>query len=101
MLAPSVWTTPDFAMAGAPSVRATFAGARKIRQGAAKIQATDSLIEPIPIRSAMATATAQFEALTDRAFEGAASNFVKQAMAMDRGKLICSLLASDSRIVAG
>jgi hypothetical protein len=49
----------------------------------------------------MATATAQFEALTDRAFEGAASNFVKQAMSMNRGKRICSLPASESRVVAG
>jgi hypothetical protein len=49
----------------------------------------------------MATATAQFEALTDRAFEGAASNFVKQAMAANGGKRTCSLLASESRFVAG
>jgi hypothetical protein len=37
------------AMAGTPGGGATFAGARKIRQSTAKIQATDSL-EPIPIR---------------------------------------------------
>jgi hypothetical protein len=49
VLAPGVWTTPDFAMAGTPGVGATFAGARKMRQSAAKIQATDSP-EPIPIR---------------------------------------------------
>jgi len=44
-----VWTTLDFAVAGTPGAGATFAGARKIRQSAAKIQAAGSL-EPIPIR---------------------------------------------------
>jgi hypothetical protein len=48
----------------------------------------------------MATATAQFEALTDRAFEGAASNFVKQAivlLACVRESLRCRLKAASRR----